>query len=99
MLITKSVRQEGEKEERKEGRGKESGVFCVTPAIPALRRLRQEELEFEVTLTYIARPCLNKKTEERFCEETQERLKVVDMIEAHFYLYVNIIMKLIILYN
>jgi hypothetical protein len=29
--------------------------------IPAFRRLRQEELEFEVTLGYIVRPCLKEK--------------------------------------
>jgi hypothetical protein len=31
------------------------------PVIPALRRLRQENLEFEVSMKYMVRPCLKKK--------------------------------------
>jgi hypothetical protein len=31
------------------------------PAIHALRRLRQEDLEFGTSLSYIVRPCLKKK--------------------------------------
>jgi hypothetical protein len=31
-----------------------------TPIIPSLRRLRQEDLEFEGNLSYIARLCLKK---------------------------------------
>jgi hypothetical protein len=32
-----------------------------TPVIPALRRLRQEDLEFKVSLGYAGRHCLRKK--------------------------------------
>jgi hypothetical protein len=35
------------------------------PVISALRRLRQEELEFKTNLVFIARPCLKKKKRER----------------------------------
>jgi hypothetical protein len=30
------------------------------PVIPALRRLRQEDCKFKVSLAYIVRPCLKK---------------------------------------
>jgi hypothetical protein len=35
-------------------------AWWYTPAIPALRRLSQEDLEFKVSLGYIVRPCLKK---------------------------------------
>jgi hypothetical protein len=35
-------------------------VPWYTPVIPALRRVRQEDLEFEVCLDYTERPCLKK---------------------------------------
>jgi hypothetical protein len=35
--------------------------WWCTLVIPALRRLRQEACEFEVSLGYIARPCLKKE--------------------------------------
>jgi hypothetical protein len=31
------------------------------PVIPELRRLRQEDLEFKVSLGYTEKPCLKKK--------------------------------------
>jgi hypothetical protein len=34
------------------------------PIILALRRLRQDNLEFETNLVYIARPCLKKSKKE-----------------------------------
>jgi hypothetical protein len=35
------------------------------PGIPALRRLRQEDLEFKASLGYITRPCLKTKTKQK----------------------------------
>jgi hypothetical protein len=35
------------------------------PVITALRRLRQEDHEFEAIVNYIEKPCLNKKKKER----------------------------------
>jgi hypothetical protein len=36
-------------------------AWCYTPAIPKLRKLRQENCYFEASLGYIWRPCLKKK--------------------------------------
>jgi hypothetical protein len=36
-------------------------VWWYTPVIPALRKLRQEDHKFKVSLGYIERPCLEKK--------------------------------------
>jgi hypothetical protein len=33
----------------------------VAPVVPALRRLRQEDLEFQVCLNYNSRTCLKKQ--------------------------------------
>jgi hypothetical protein len=43
----------------------ESQAWWHTPVIPALRRLREEEHEFEVRLGYIIRPNLKKKKKEK----------------------------------
>jgi hypothetical protein len=40
-----------------------SQVGRCTPVIPALRRLRQEDLGFQISLCYILRPCLRKPKE------------------------------------
>jgi hypothetical protein len=36
-------------------------VWRHKPVIPELRRLRQEDLEFKINLSYIRRSCLKKK--------------------------------------
>jgi hypothetical protein len=38
-----------------------SRVWWCTPIIPALRWPRQKNLEFEVSLGYLGKPCLKKK--------------------------------------
>jgi hypothetical protein len=43
----------------------QSQAWWCTPVIPALRRLRQEDHEFEVDLSIIVRPCLKKKTKKK----------------------------------
>jgi hypothetical protein len=36
--------------------------YVATPVIPALRRLRQDELKFQGNLSYKVRPCLKQTT-------------------------------------
>jgi hypothetical protein len=35
-------------------------MWWYIPAIPALRRLRQEDHEFKICLGYVTKPCLKK---------------------------------------
>jgi predicted transposase YdaD len=52
----KEGRKEGKKEGRKEGeRKKKSPVWWCIPIILALERWKQEDQEFKVIMTYIAR--------------------------------------------
>jgi hypothetical protein len=39
----------------------ESLGWRYTPVIPALGKLRQEDLEFETSLSYMVRPCLKNE--------------------------------------
>jgi hypothetical protein len=38
----------------------QSQAWWYAPVIPALRKLRQEDLQFKTSLGYTARPCLKK---------------------------------------
>jgi hypothetical protein len=38
------------------------------PIIPAFKRLKQEDGEFQSNLDYIMRPCLKKKKQKKFCK-------------------------------
>jgi hypothetical protein len=40
-------------------------AWWYIPVIPALRRLRQEDYEYEASLNYIAKFCLKKKKERK----------------------------------
>jgi hypothetical protein len=39
--------------------------MVLTPVIPALRRLKQEDVEFEARLGYMVRCCLKRKGREK----------------------------------
>jgi hypothetical protein len=60
------------------------------PAIPALRRLRKQNHEFQVTLGYIERSCLQKKetkAKEKGKEEDehkQEDVKIKKKVEKEW---------------
>jgi hypothetical protein len=45
-----------------EGGGREGGNVLCMPVIPALRRLKLEDLEFKASLGYTVRFCLKTKT-------------------------------------
>jgi hypothetical protein len=46
-----------------------SQVWCCTPIILALGRLRQEDLEFKASLGYLVKCCLQKQKEIWVCVE------------------------------
>jgi hypothetical protein len=48
------------------------------PVTPALRRLRQKDHEFEVSLGYIARSCLEKQTNKN--KQTNKILQLSDLL-------------------
>jgi hypothetical protein len=54
---------------------KMSWVWWSMLIIPALRRLRQEDLKFEDCLGHIGRPCLKKKKERKEGRKEKEREK------------------------
>jgi hypothetical protein len=42
------------------------------PVISALGKLKQEDNDFEVSLSYIVKPCLNNKTNKKDKKERRE---------------------------
>jgi hypothetical protein len=50
-------------------------MWWHTPVITALRRLRQEDHEFEVSLGYVVKCCVNKKKRKEGERRERERRK------------------------
>jgi hypothetical protein len=48
-------------------------VWWYTSIIPAVRRLRQEDLEFKASLGYTAKPCLKKENKKKRKEKEKEK--------------------------
>jgi hypothetical protein len=48
-------------------------VWWYKPVIPALRRLRQEDLNFEATLSCTEKHCFNKRGRMRKKEQEREK--------------------------
>jgi hypothetical protein len=52
-----------------------SWAWWYKPIIPALKRLRQQDCGFQVSLGYIVRPCLKKERKKERKKKGRGRLK------------------------
>jgi hypothetical protein len=52
-----------------------SQAWWYLPVIPALRRQKQEDCQFEASLVYTVRPCLKKQTNKALPPQKKERKK------------------------
>jgi hypothetical protein len=52
-----------------------SSTLWITPVIPALGRLRQEDSNLEVNLGYRTTPCLKEQQQQKKKTETKTKLK------------------------
>jgi hypothetical protein len=62
LISNPSTTTKKKKKRKKEKNSQRGQAWWYTPVIPALGRLRQEDLEFEASMDYIAKPNLQKKT-------------------------------------